>query len=205
MRFSPLLTGWTALLCIMSVGCVGGRPIHYYAINPPAAASAASRPDGPALLIGRIATPEALQDGRIRYRSDSNEVGAYEYHRWTERPASMVQDLLLRTLRASGKYRQVQEASTAAAGDYLVRGKLYELEEIDNPGIRTRVSLRLELLDRKTGMVVWNHHYDRDESVEGKTIHDVVLSLERNLQQVITEAASGIDAFLSNPAEAASS
>jgi len=198
MRFSPLLTGLIALLCIMSAACVGGRPIHYYAINPPVAAAATSRPDGAALLIGRIATPEALQDGRIRYRSGSNEVGAYEYHRWTERPAAMVQDLLLRTLRASGKYREVQEASTAAAGDYLVRGKLYELEEIDNPGIRTKVSLRLELLDRKTGMVVWNHHYDRDDPVEGKTIQEVVLSLERNLQHVIADAASGIDAFLSN-------
>ena len=198
MRFSPLLIGLIALLCIVSAACVGGRPINYYAINPPAASAAAPRPDGPVLLIGRIATAEALQDGRIRYRSGSNEVGAYEYHRWTERPAAIVQDLLLRTLRASGKYRQVQEASTAAAGDYLVRGKLYELEEIDNPGIRTRVSLRLELLDRKTGIVVWNHHYDRDEPVEGKTIHEVVLSLERNLQQVITDAASGIDAFLSN-------
>ena len=198
MRFSPLLIGLIALLCIVSTACVGGRPINYYAINPPAASAAAPRPDGPALLIGRIATSEALQDGRIRYRSGSNEVGAYEYHRWTDRPAVMVQDLLLRTLRASGKYRQVQEASTAAAGDYLVLGKLYELEEIDNPGIRTRVSLRLELLDRKTGVVVWNRHYDRDEPVEGKTIHEVVLSLERNLQQVITEASTGINAFLSN-------
>jgi cholesterol transport system auxiliary component len=193
-----LLTGWIALLFIMSVACVGGRPIHYYTINPTGAATGTSRPDGPALVIGRIAVPDALQDGRIRYRSGSNEVGAYEYHRWTERPAAMVQDLLLRTLRGSGKYRQVQEASTAAAGEYLVRGKLYELDEIDNPGIRTRVSLRLELLDRKTGMVVWNRHFDRDEPVEGKAIHDVVLSLERNLQQVITEAVSGIDAFLSN-------
>jgi ABC-type uncharacterized transport system auxiliary subunit len=181
----------------MSAACVGGRPIHYYAINPLAAASATPKADGPALLIGRIATPEALQDGRIRYRSGSNEVGAYEYHRWTERPAAMVQDLLLRTLQSSGKYRQVQEASTAGAGDYLVRGRLYQLEEIDNAGIRTRVSLRLELLDRKTGMIVWNQHYDRDDPVEGKTIHDVVLSLERNLQQVITDAASGINAFLS--------
>ena len=198
MKFSPPLIGLIALLCIVAAACVGGRPIHYYAINPPAASAAAPKPDGPALLIGRIATPEALQDGRIRYRSGSNEVGAYEYHRWTERPATIVQDLLLRTLRASGKYRQVQEASTAAAGDYVVLGKLYELDEIDNPGIRTRVSLRLELLDRKTGVVVWNRHYDRDEPVEGKTIHEVVLSLERNLQQVITAAASGIDAFLSN-------
>src|SRR6516162_7900682 len=159
MKFSPPLIGLIALLCVVAAACVGGRPIHYYAINPPAASAAGPRPDGPALLIGRIATPEALQDSRIRYRSGSNEVGAYEYHRWTERPAMMVQDLLLRTLRASGKY--------------LVRGKLYELEELDNSGIRTRVSLRLELLDRKTGMVVWNQHYDRDEPVEGKTMHEV--------------------------------
>jgi hypothetical protein len=88
MRFT-LLTGWTALLCIMSVACVGGRPIHYYTINPTGAATGTSRPDGPAWLIGRIAAPEALQEGRIRYRSGSNEVGAYEYHRWTERPAAM--------------------------------------------------------------------------------------------------------------------
>src|SRR6516162_862248 len=200
MKFSPPLIGLIALLCVVAAACVGGRPIHYYAINPPAASAAGPRPDGPALLIGRIATPETLQDGRIRYRSGTNEVGAYEYHRWTERPAAMVQDLLLRMLRASGKYRQVQEASTAAVGDYLVRGKLYELEEIDNPGIGTRVSLRLELLDRKTGVVVWNRLYDRDEPVEGKTIHEVVLSLERNLQQVITEASTGINAFLSNQA-----
>jgi ABC-type uncharacterized transport system auxiliary subunit len=197
MRFS-LLTGWIALLGTISVACVGGRPIHYYTINSPGAPAGASTPDGPALLIGRIAAPEALQDGRIRYRSRSNEVGAYEYHRWTERPAVMVQDLLLRTLRGSGKYRQVQEASSAAAGDYLVRGRLYDLEEIDDPGIRTRVSLRLELVDRKTGMVVWNHDYDRLDPVEGKAIHDVVLSLERNLQQVITEAASGIHSYLSS-------
>ena len=196
MRFT-LLIGWIALLCIMSGACVGERPNHYYTINPPGAPTGTSTPDGPALLIGRIAAPEALQDGRIRYRSRSNEVGAYEYHRWSERPAAMVQDLLLRTLRGSGKYRQVQEASTGAAGDYLVRGRLYELEEIDGPGIRTKVSLRLELLDRKTGIIVWNQDYNRDEPVEGKAIHDVVLSLERNLQQVITEAASGIHAYLS--------
>lgn len=198
MRFSPRLVALIALLCAMSAACVGGRPIHYYTINPPVAAAANPRPDGPALLIGRIATPDALQDGRIHYRSGSNEVGAYEYHRWMERPAAMVQDLLLRTLQASGKYRTVQEASTAASGDYLVRGKLYDFEETDNPGMRTRVSLRLELLDRKTGMVVWNRLYDRDEPVEGKTIQEVVRSLERSLQQVIANAASGIDAFLSN-------
>jgi ABC-type uncharacterized transport system auxiliary subunit len=173
---------------------VAGRPIHYYTINPAAVAVAAPKPDGPVLLIGRITAPEALQDARIRYRAGSNEVGAYEYHRWMGRPSVMVQDLLLHTLRAAGKCRQVLEASSTAEGDYLVRGSLRELAEIDDPGIQTRVSLRLELVDRQTSAVIWERDYNRDVPVDGKTMNAVVLSMEHNLQQVIGEAASAIEA-----------
>jgi ABC-type uncharacterized transport system auxiliary subunit len=180
-------------LCCLLTACVGGRPIHYYTINHPAPAATASKPDGPVVLIGRITTPEALQDGRIRYRAGSNEVGAYEYHRWTERPAVMVQDQLLQALRDSGKFRQVMELSSSAGGDYLIRGRLNEFAEIDDPGIQTRVSLHLEMVDRKTGAPVWAHDYKRDEPVNSKTMKDVVSSMEHNLQQVIGEAAAAIE------------
>jgi ABC-type uncharacterized transport system auxiliary subunit len=193
MRSRSVLIGLVLLLA----SCVGGRPIHYYTINRPAAAGV-SKPDGLVLAVGRIAAPEALQDGRIQYRSGSNEAGSYEYHRWTERPAAMVQDLLLTTLRASGRYKQVQEASSAAAGDYLIRGRLYELAEIDEPGIQSRVSLRLELIETKTRAVVWEHDYNRDQPVDGRSMKEVVLSMEHNLRQVIDDATSAIATFLSN-------
>ncbi|HKE21042.1 MAG TPA: hypothetical protein VKB88_01565, partial [Bryobacteraceae bacterium] len=104
------------------------------------------------------------------------------------------QDLLLQALRASGRCRQVLEASSTAEGDYLVRGRLREFAEIDDPGIQTRVSLRLELVDRKAGAVIWDRDYNRDAPVDGKTMNEVVLSMEHNLQQVISEAASAIAA-----------
>jgi ABC-type uncharacterized transport system auxiliary subunit len=173
---------------------VGGRPIHYYTINHPAAAIRAPKPDGPLLVIGRIRTPAALQDERIRYRNGSNEVGAYEYHRWTERPALMVQDQLLQALRASGSFGQVVESSSSASGDYLIRGRLREFAEIDDPGIRTRVSLTLEMVSHKTGAVAWDHDYNRDETVDGRTMKEVVRSMEHNLQQVVGEAVVAIQA-----------
>ena len=191
------------ILSLVSIACVGGRPIHYYAIDRPAITEAAAKPGGIALLVGRISTPEALQDNRILYRAVGNEVGAYEYHRWRERPALIVQDFLLETLRASGKYRQVQEASSAATGDYLIRGKLSEFSEIDGEGIQTRVSLHLELLDRKSGLLVWNRQYSHDEPVNGKKMEEVILSMQHNLQRVIADAASGIDQVLSNRGEGA--
>src|SRR3954451_3634375 len=94
-------------LGLIAASCVSTRPVHYYTIGAVSPPANQGKPDGLVILLGNIATPEALQDGRIRYRSGSNEAGAYEYHRWTERPGSMVRNALIRALRNSGKYRRV--------------------------------------------------------------------------------------------------
>src|SRR5882724_7210923 len=141
---------------LVCAGCVATRPVRYYSIQPASPPPNQGKTDGLVLLVGNIATPAALQDGRIRYRSGSNESGAYEYHRWTERPGSMVRNSLLRALRASGKYQRVLESTSSASGDYLVRGKLYEFGEVDNVSILTRISLQVELVDKKTNRNVWD-------------------------------------------------
>src|SRR6266851_4788043 len=89
--------------CLADAGCVSTKPVHYYTLGPAAPRATQGKPDGLILLVGSIATPETLQDGRIRYRTGSNEAGAYEYHRWTERPGLMVRNALMRALRDSGK------------------------------------------------------------------------------------------------------
>src|SRR5262249_32668763 len=136
---SAILCGLLLTACIVCAACAGSRPIHLYTLSQSEMPAPVMKPDGPVLLVGHIATPEALQDGRIRYPARRSEVGSYEYHRWTERPGVMVRDLLIADLRSSGKYRHVQESGSAAGGDYLVRGKLYDFSEVDEPGIQTRV------------------------------------------------------------------
>src|SRR5712691_4798857 len=182
--------------CLADAGCVSTRPVHYYTLGASASPANQGKPDGLVLLVGSIATPEALQDGRIRYRAGSNEAGAYEYHRWTERPGAMVREALIRALRDSGKYRRVLESTSSASGDYLLRGKLYEFGEVDNASILTRISLQVELVDKNTNRNVWDHLVEREEPVGSKNVTDVVQSLDRNLQQVVREAAAEIDKFL---------
>ena len=181
---------------LVSASCVATRPVHYYTIDPASPPANQGKPDGLILLVGAIATPEALQDGRIRYRTGANEAGAYEYHRWTEQPGSMVRNSLMRALRASGKYQRLLESSSSANGDYLVRGKLYEFGEVDNASIQTKISLQVELVDKKTGRNIWDHLVEREEPVGSKSVTDVVQSLDRNLQQVVRETAAEIDKFL---------
>jgi len=179
-----------------NAGCISTRPVHYYTLGANAPPAIQGKPDGLILLVGNIATPEALQDGRIRYRTGSNEAGAYEYHRWTERPGLMVRNALIRALRDSGKYQRVLESGSSANGDYLLRGKLDEFDEVDRAAIQTKISLHLDLVDRKTNQNVWDHTMEREEPVSGKSVVDVVQSLDRNLQHVVSETAGEIDKFL---------
>jgi ABC-type uncharacterized transport system auxiliary subunit len=185
-----------ALSILLLTSCVPTRPVHYYTLTPTAVPTNQASPDGPTILVALIAAPESLQDTRIRYRAGANETGSYEYHRWEQRPDAIVRDSLVRALRASGKYRRVLESSSSAIGDYLLRGKLYEFAEVDGPAIQTKISLHLELIDRKTNRSVWDHPFERQEPANGKNIAEVVESMDRNLQQVAAAAAAEIDRHL---------
>lgn len=183
-------------LLLVTSSCAPHR-VQYYQLSTNVK-PAASAETGPVVLVGRIATPLALQDGRIRYHAGSNEVGAYEYHRWTDPPGILVRESLIHVLRATGKFKSVQEAGSTAEGDYVVRGKLLEFSELDSSGangITTRVSLDLDLREVKTGRLVWNQVLTHDDPVQAKTVSDVVQSLDRNLQVVLGDAASAIGSY----------
>lgn len=183
-----------AALLLLTNACTPHR-VQYYQLSANVKPAAPAE-TGPVLLVGRIATPQALQDGRIRYHAGANEVGAYEYHRWTDPPGMLVRESLIHVLRASGKFKSVQEAGSTAEGDYTVRGKLLEFSELDGNGISTRVSLDLELREVKTGRLVWNEVLTHDDPVKAKTVADVVQSLDRNLQVVLGDAASAIGSYV---------
>jgi cholesterol transport system auxiliary component len=182
--------------CVAESACVSTRPVHYYALQASPPPANRSKADGLILLVGNIATPEILQDSRIRYRAGNNDAGTYEYHRWTERPGPMVRNALMGALRDSGKYRRVLEAGSSIEGDYLLRGKLDEFDEVDQASIRTKISLRVELVDRKTNQNVWDYMVEREEPVSAKSVADVVQSLDRNLQHVVGDIAGELDKFL---------
>jgi ABC-type uncharacterized transport system auxiliary subunit len=107
----------------------------------------------------------------------------------------MVQNSLVRLLRSSAKYPSVDVQSSNARADYIVSGKIYEFSEIDNPDIRTRVSMEIELRDAKTSRTVWSRLYTREEPVRGKEVPDVVTSLDQNLKQGLTEIVAGIHQY----------
>jgi ABC-type uncharacterized transport system auxiliary subunit len=192
------------ILCVVMLfatlglgACGSGRPIRYYTVELPPAPQPSTSVYPFTLLIGRIGAPEILQDDPIAYRSGPNEIGTYDYHHWAEPPVQMVKIVLIRRLRASGRYQSVTELGSSAQGEFVLQGRLYDFEEVDTGGTAALVTMEFELLDRKTGKIIWTHFYSHSEPVQGKGISDVVAALDRNLEQGVTEVSSGLDQYFS--------
>ncbi len=190
-----------ALGVVGLAGCGGAaRPSNYYQLAvpamPPVAAGADAYPV--ALLVGRLTAPHLYRDDRIVYRTGAERLGTYEYHRWAEPPTEMLEAILLRMLRQSGRYQTVQLQRSNARGDFIVHGRLQSFEEISGEPIRARVALEIELFEVKSGTTVWSQFYSHDEPVNGKDVSAVVEALDRNVQQGMAQITAGIDHYFAS-------
>ena|SRR5271166_3330612 len=186
-----------SLLALVLSGCGTGRPIKYYEVQVPVAPTPATSTYPVALLVAGIGGPEMYKDTPIAYRVGANEVGVYHYSRWSQPPVEMLKSKLISVLRASGHYESVSGLGSVPNGKYVIRGRLYNFEEVDGNGIAGLVSMEFELYERKSGKVLWTHFYSQKEPVQGKSISAVVTALDSNLDRGLTEVSVGLSQYFS--------
>jgi cholesterol transport system auxiliary component len=185
-------------------GCGSARPAKYYQLTVPTEAGSVEKTDAVpvSLLVGVLITTHLYREDRIVYGNGPEQLGTYEYQRWAEPPTEMIQEILLRQLRATGHYRAVHVRRSNMPGDFAIRGRLYDFKELDGSPISTRVTLELEMRDLKTGATVWNHYYTHDEPASGKDVPAVVEALDKNVQRAVKEIVESLDQyFASHPAK----
>jgi ABC-type uncharacterized transport system auxiliary subunit len=198
-----------ALAALLAAACGAARPSKYYQLTVPADTAAnpavESNPYPVTLLVGRITASELYREDPIVYSSTGEAMGTYEYHRWAEPPIQMIPEILLRELRASGRYRNVVLLRSDVHGDFLLHGHLYDFKEVEKGAGLARVTLELELRNVKTGTVVWTHFYSHDEPATGKNIDAIVEALDKDIQRGVTEFRASLDEYFAThpPAQSA--
>jgi ABC-type uncharacterized transport system auxiliary subunit len=189
------------LLIVLAAGitaaCGASRPVKYYVLDTgPAPAPESSPARFPVrLLVGRVSASHLYRDDRMVYGSGPVQLGTYEYERWAEPPADMMQDMLIRSLQSAGTYRSVSGLRTGSRGDYIVRGHLYALDEVESPGLSARFSFQIELFDPATNATLWTDSYTHDEPVTGKKVSDVVEALDRNVNAGLAQLTSHLSEY----------
>jgi ABC-type uncharacterized transport system auxiliary subunit len=176
--------------------CGASRPVAYYVldIEPPQDAPPAAK-FPVALAVGRIMTTHLYRDDRLVYGSGPVELGTYEYERWAESPADMVQDMLIAYLRGSGQYRSVSRLTSTVRADYIVRGRLLGLYEVDKPKMAARFSMEIELFDPKSSMTIWTSSYSHDDGIEGKKIDNVVEALDKDVRNGMQQLTADLGQY----------
>jgi ABC-type uncharacterized transport system auxiliary subunit len=181
-------------------GCGAAKPSKYYQLTIPASVAPVEKADTVpiTLLLGPMMTSHLYREDRIVYGNGGEELGLYEYQRWATPPAEMIQDVLLRELRNSGRYQAVYFRRSGIQGDFAVRGRLYDFKEVDGTQLTARVSFEMEMRNLKTGVTIWTHYYSHDEPVASKNVNAIVGALDQGVQRGVSEMLASLDQYFAS-------
>lgn len=178
--------------------CGSVRPTTYYQFTtPPSRTTSIDSNAYPIeLRVGRFYAPHWHHGDRIGVYTGPGQLSKNEVHRWAEPPAAMLESNLRRLLRVSGRYQTVESLRGNAGGDYIVRGRLDNLKEI-NSGERivARVEFAIELCEIETHAAVWSKYYSHDEPVNGKDVSAFVAAVDQSAERGLEEAVAGIERY----------
>ena len=196
---TALITAFALMVGLLS-GCGATRPSRYYQLTVPAEAGAVEKADAVpvTLLLGQLLTSHLYREDRIVFGNGAEQLGTYEYQRWAEPPTEMIQEVLLRELRSSGRYRAVHYRRSNMQGDFAIRGRLYDFKEVDVGQMSARVTLELDMRDLKSGATVWTHYYTHDEPTSGKDVPALVAALDKNVQRTVKEVVESLDQYFAS-------
>jgi ABC-type uncharacterized transport system auxiliary subunit len=188
------ILGFIALVATLA-GCGSGRPIKYYGVSYPAKSIVAPDAINTTLMVRTFEASHLYLDDKIVYGFDSPEMGTYEYQRWAEPPVEILQNALVRGLRASGRFRAVYMLRADPAGRFILAGHLYDFKEVDGSSTVARLRYEVRLRDRKNGTTVWSHTYTHDEPASEKSVTSFAVAMDKNVRLSVQEVQAGLEEY----------
>lgn len=189
---------WLAALLVLTIGCGGSLPkTNYYVLALPAPAPQAREATPYTASVLPFRAPNALEQDRIVFRPSAVEVDFYEYHRWAERPAAAITTALTERLRSQRLFSAVTVYDGKGRSDYLIRGRVSRLEEIDGPeGVSVQVELSAEAVDGKTLKTVWSASASHSGQVTQADVKAVVTEISRGADACLSQLVASLETFV---------
>jgi ABC-type uncharacterized transport system auxiliary subunit len=195
---------WAAALVVVAgLTSCGGKvpPTNYYILDLPAPMAKPADALPYTAVIMPFRGSEMMMQDRIVYRESPSQVGFYEYHRWAEDPRSTILRSLLDQLRAKGTFDRVVAFEGRTNVDYVIRGQLEQLEEIDyGSGVSVQVKISAQLIDASTNRPVWSDTAEATEPVSSPQVRAVVEQMSSAMRTAVGRLAEGINTHLRSSA-----
>lgn len=181
------------VLTLGSMACGSAKSSDYYTLRVNPSANSAGVTGGKQLGVALPQAAHLLRQDRLVYFTNDNQLNFYQYHRWAESPVFMVRRLLIEHLRARGGFGQVVPYQAQKGLDYLLRGRLLAMEEVDEPDrILARFGLELELVRQEDEQVVWMGRDSCQRPVERQEVAAVVEALSGCAQEILGKLSGSL-------------
>jgi ABC-type uncharacterized transport system auxiliary subunit len=191
------------IAALVILGACGGavKYPNYYTLHVP------PPPDPPApehahatLAIRDFRSPVYLRQGVIVYKTSPDQIGFYNYHRWAVDPREFLTNAVADRLRASGLFSQVKLYDGRTDVDYMVTGRLDELEEIDyEGGVKVQVAISAQMMRVSTGVTVWTNSVSEVGTVSQRDVPAVVSAMNATMGAAIEKLLHQVPAPTSDP------
>jgi ABC-type uncharacterized transport system auxiliary subunit len=101
---------------------------------------------------------------------------------------------VIESLRAQGVFSSAAPYAGIHSADYLLSGRLDKLEEVDYAGgVRVQAKLSAELMNLRTGSIVWSGDAAETSRVEGHDVNAVVTEMSHAMQMSIDRLLTGME------------
>ena len=162
-------------------------------------------PDPPApehahasLAIRQFRSPAYLRQGAIVYKASPEQIGFYNYHRWAVDPREFLTNAVADRLRASGSFNRVTLYDGRPNVDYILSGRLEELEEIDyEGGVKVQVAVSAQMVSVATGATVWTNSVSEVGTVSQPDVPAVVSEMNGTMARAIEKLLTPVPAPVS--------
>ncbi len=138
-----------ALAAMVWLGCASDPAPRdrFYRLEVATPTVLESPPLAGTLEVDRLRVEAIAQGRRMLYRDTSRpeEIAQRAYHHWADPPNVMIQNQLVRYLRAAGAAESVVTPAVYVESDYLLAGRIVRLEHLLG-GVESRVSVEIELV-----------------------------------------------------------
>ncbi len=173
---------------IVLAGC--GKPVkypNYYTLYaPPPPDPPMSENAHATLAIREFRAPAYLREGAIVYKTSPEQIGFYNYQRWAVDPREFLTNAVADRVRASGNFAQVKTYDGRPDINYVLSGRLEELDEIDyEGGVKVKVAISAQMVSVATGATVWTNSISEVGTVSQRDVPAVVSAMNSTMQRAI--------------------
>lgn len=148
------------------------------------------------LRVGEVQVAAPLEGDRLRVATGPVRFQSYELHRWAAPLDRMVGDVLVAGLARSRAFDSVLTAGDDGFEDYVLSGRLLELEQAadrDGDGWIGVATLELRLRQVSSGAVVFEEEFRCERSLDGDGPEALVTALSGAIGSVVDDVVARCD------------